>query len=195
MTENVRVESLSSGAGDNQPRVAGEGPWLVLLVDDEPEIHEITKLVLANACVAGRPVALHSAYSGEEARVFMRQNPGTALVLLDVVMETDDAGLALVRYIRDQLRNPDVQIVLRTGQPGMAPEREVILQFDINGYFLKTEITAQKLYSITISSLRAFQFIKSLRGPERQSVGESASVRDVRRQAVEADFARAIENG
>ena len=195
MTENVRVESLSSGAGDNQPRVAGEGPWLVLLVDDEPEIHEITKLVLANACVAGRPVALHSAYSGEEARVFMRQNPGTALVLLDVVMETDDAGLALVRYIRDQLRNPDVQIVLRTGQPGMAPEREVILQFDINGYFLKTEITAQKLYSITISSLRAFQFIKSLRGPERQRVGESASVRDVRRQAVEADFARAIENG
>jgi len=195
MTENIPAGSALSGAGDNPLRAAGADPWLVLLVDDEPAIHEITKLVLANACVAGRPVALHSAYSGEEARVFMRLHPDTALVLLDVVMETDDAGLALVRYIRDQLSNPDVQIVLRTGQPGMAPEREVILQFDINGYFLKTEITAQKLYSITISSLRAFQFIKSLRGAEQGTVSEPApAVRDYRRQLIENDFARAIDN-
>jgi EAL domain-containing protein (putative c-di-GMP-specific phosphodiesterase class I) len=139
--------------------------WIVLLVDDEPGVHEITKLVLANAAFEGRPIEFHCAHSAAEARTFLEQYPETALVVLDVVMETDDAGLGLVRHIRDRLNNADVQIVIRTGQPGMAPERDVILKYEINGYFLKTEITAQKLYSIVISGLRAFQTIKALRRP------------------------------
>ncbi|BAO88375.1 EAL domain-containing protein [Caballeronia cordobensis] len=138
-------------------------PWHVLLVDDAPEIHEVTRLVLADAAFAGRPIELSSALSAAEARAYLAAHPGTALILLDVVMEADDAGLELVRHIRDTLGDHDVQIILRTGQPGMAPEREVITRYEINGYFLKTELTAQKLTSIVVTGLRTYETIMALR--------------------------------
>lgn len=138
-------------------------PWIALVVDDDPAIHELTSMLLARMSFADRAIELHHAYSSSEARRFLEANHDTALILLDVVMETDDAGLKLCREIRGTLANRDVQIVLRTGQPGQAPEREVILDYDINGYFLKTELTAQKLQSITICALRTWNYIKSLK--------------------------------
>ena len=138
-------------------------PWTALVVDDDPAVHEVTRILLARASFENRRVTLHHAYSGEEARDFLGRHPETALVLLDVVMETDDAGLRLCGYIRETLGNHDIQIVLRTGQPGQAPEREVILNYEINGYFLKTELTAQKLHSIIICALRTWTYIKSLK--------------------------------
>ena len=138
-------------------------PWTALIVDDDPAVHEVTRILLARASFENRGVKLHHAYSAEEARKFLDRHPETALVLLDVVMETDDAGLRLCAYIRENLGNHDIQIVLRTGQPGQAPEREVILDYDINGYFLKTELTAQKLHSIIICALRTWTYIKSLK--------------------------------
>ncbi|EON18803.1 two-component response regulator modulated Metal-dependent phosphohydrolase, HD region [Cupriavidus sp. GA3-3] len=136
--------------------------WQVLLVDDDPDVHEITQLVLMDLTFSGRKIQFHSVYSGEECKAHLAAHPDTALVLLDVVMETDDAGLATVRYIREQLRNADLQIVLRTGHPGLAPEREVITGYEINGYFLKTELTAQKLTSVVIGGLRTYQYVKAL---------------------------------
>jgi len=187
----------STRSPDREVSVGDERPsnsWLVLLVDDEPEIHEITRLVLADVSFTGLPVELHSAYSATQAKAFLQAHPGTALLLLDVVMESDDAGLALVRYVRDYLHNPDLQIVLRTGQPGMAPERDVVLQYEINGYFLKTEITAQKLYSIVISALRTYQYIKTLQPVKRREVTQrSEAFAGQRQQALEEDLAKAIE--
>ena len=155
---------LVMGGGAHEPQVpSGSTPWVVLIVDDEPEVHEVTHMLLARTQFRGAPVELHSAYSAVEAKTFLEEKQGTALILLDVVMETDDAGLQLCRYVRDELQNDDVQIVLRTGQPGQAPEKEVILNYDINGYFLKTEITSEKLHSILISSLRTYNYITTLK--------------------------------
>lgn len=145
------------------PRKIPAPPWTALIVDDDPAVHEVTRILLARASFENRSVTLHHAYSAEEARDFLDRHPETALVLLDVVMETDDAGLRLCGYIRETLGNHDIQIVLRTGQPGQAPEREVILNYEINGYFLKTELTAQKLHSIIICALRTWTYIKSLK--------------------------------
>jgi len=168
--------------------------WVVLLVDDEPEIHEITRLVLADTSFSGIPVELHSAYSASEAKTFLESHRDTALMLLDVVMETDDAGLRLVNYVREQIGNTDLQIVLRTGQPGMAPEREVIPRYDINGYFLKTEMVAQKLRSIVISSLRAYRYIKTLRPLQARATSAPVRVFDGYQQLATAEaFAKAIE--
>ena len=150
-------------------------PWTALIVDDDPAVHEVTRILLARASFERRSVALHHAYSAEEARRFLDRHPDTALILLDVVMESDDAGLRLCGYIRETLANHDVQIVLRTGQPGQAPEREVILGYEINGYFLKTELTAQKLHSIIICALRTWNYIKSLKRR-----GEAADLRFAR---------------
>ena len=168
--------------------------WVVLLVDDEPEIHEITKLVLADTLFSGIPIKLYSAYSASEAKAFLEAHRDTALMLLDVVMETDDAGLRLVTYVREQIGNTDLQIVLRTGQPGMAPEREVIPRYDINGYFLKTEMVAQKLRSIVISSLRAYKYIKTLKPRQVDVTSSQLGIFEAYpRLAIAEEFAKAIE--
>lgn len=159
--------------------------WKVLLVDDEPDVHEVSRLILAGLGFEGRPVELLCAGSGAQARELLAQHGDVALALVDVVMETDDAGIALVRHIREQLRDHDMQIVLRTGQPGMAPEREIVPHYEVNGYFLKTEITAQRLQSIVIAGLRGFRHARSLRRlparvPARPAAGDLELVAELR---------------
>ncbi len=145
-------------------------PWRVLVVDDEPEVHEVTHMMLWRTRFRGAGVELRSAYSAAEAKTILASDDEIALILLDVVMETDDAGLRLCHYVREELENDDVQIILRTGQPGQAPEREVILTYDINGYFLKTEMTSQKLHSVLISALRTYSYIKTLKAHRVRSL-------------------------
>jgi len=144
------------------PSMSTMPPWQVLLVDDEPAVHDVTRLVLRDLTFSGRQVVFHSAYTGEQCVAHLAAHPDTALVLLDVVMETDDAGLVVVRRIREELRNADVQIVLRTGHPGMAPEAEVVTDYEINGYFVKTELTARRLVSVVIAGLRSYQYVRAL---------------------------------
>ena len=138
------------------------GVWKVLIVDDEPEVHAVTKLALKDFQFQNKRLEFMSAYSGAEARTLLSEQPDIAIVLLDVVMETDDAGLQVARYIREQLQNQFVRIILRTGQPGQAPERQVIVDYDINDYKSKTELTAQKLFTVIMSSLRSYRDIISL---------------------------------
>lgn len=146
-------------------------PWLILIVDDDPEVHAMTRLVMKKFSYHGRPVQFLSAYSAEEALQILRTDPGIAMILLDVVMETDDAGLRLVPRIREELNNDAVRIILRTGQPGQAPEDAVIHGYDINDYKAKTELTAQKLGTATVAALRSYEHItmlqRSRRGMER----------------------------
>ncbi len=137
-------------------------PWLILIVDDDPAIHATTKMVLRGFAFEGRPALFLSAGTAAEARTVLRDNPAIAVVLLDVVMESDDAGLRLVRHIRSEMQNRRVRIILRTGQPGQAPERDVILSYDINDYKSKTELTAQKLFTSVVAALRGYQDITAI---------------------------------
>ena len=138
------------------------GSWKVLIVDDEPEVHAVTRLALNDFSFQQKRLEFISAYSGEEAQKILATQPDIAVVLLDVVMETDDAGLKVASYIRETLGNHFVRIILRTGQPGQAPERQVIVNYDINDYKSKTELTAQKLFTVMMSSLRSYRDIISL---------------------------------
>lgn len=138
------------------------GSWKVLIVDDEPEVHAVTKLALNDFQFQHKRLEFFSAYSGSEARKLLLEHQDLAIVLLDVVMETDDAGLQVAQFIRGELQNQFVRIILRTGQPGQAPERQVIVDYDINDYKSKTELTAQKLFTVIMSSLRSYRDIISL---------------------------------
>lgn len=145
--------------------------WIILVVDDDEGVHSITRVVLGDVRYQGRPIKLLSAYSAAEAERVLWANPDISVVLLDVVMEADDAGLKLVHIIRQSMGNRKLRIILRTGQPGQAPERDVILGYDINDYKSKTELTAQKLFTATIAALRSYSDIVALdqtrRGLER----------------------------
>lgn len=131
--------------------------WKVLIVDDEPDVHSLTKLLLRNFNYRKRGLTFLSAYSATEARDVMRDNTDIALVLLDVVMETEHAGLALVDYIRTDLNNKSTQIVIRTGQPGQAPPLTVVSNHGINDYKEKTEITQQSMILTVVKALRLYE--------------------------------------
>ncbi|MGE4294717.1 MAG: DUF3369 domain-containing protein [Campylobacterales bacterium] len=138
-------------------------PWRVMIVDDEPEVHHVTRFALGEFKFEGRGLEFLHAYSGEEAKRLLRQESGVAMVLLDVVMESDDAGLKVARFIREELDETALRIILRTGQPGQAPEARVIIDYDINDYKTKTELTSQKLFTTLVTALRSWRDIQSLK--------------------------------
>ena len=134
--------------------------WPVLLVDDEPDVLSISRIAMKNLDVYGLPLKIYTAESKANAIRLMNDDVDVgcslAVAFIDVVMETDRAGLDLCEYIRNDMGNKLTQIFIRTGQPGMAPEREVIDKYDINGYFTKVEATEDKLYSLIKSSVRQY---------------------------------------
>jgi signal transduction histidine kinase len=144
-------------------RVADTGPrWKIAVIDDEPAVHDGTKFALHDYRLNGQGLEILSAYSAAEGRQLLRDNPDVAVVLLDVIMESDTAGLELVEYIRNDLKNETVRIILRTGQPGQAPERRVIVDYDINDYKAKTELTADKLFTSLTAALRSHQQLQRM---------------------------------
>jgi signal transduction histidine kinase len=136
--------------------------WKIAVIDDDAAVHEGTRFALSDYSLNGATLEILSAYSAAEGRTLMREHPDIAAVLLDVIMETDVAGLELVEYIRNEIKNETVRIILRTGQPGQAPERRVIVQYDINDYKAKTELTADKLFTSLTAALRSYQQLERM---------------------------------
>ena len=137
-------------------------PWKLLVVDDDPEVHSVTRFVLQNLHIFGRPVCLLHAHDGQQARVQLRMHPDIAVALVDVVMETEQAGLELVGYLRDELHMAECRIILRTGQPGYAPELTVINEYDINDYRTKAELTHTRLITTVSAALRSYDQLHAL---------------------------------
>jgi diguanylate cyclase (GGDEF)-like protein len=134
-------------------------PWRVLVVDDDAEVHAATRIALGNFRFKGRSLGIESCFSARQAYQLLTQATDIACILLDVVMEDEQAGLTLVRRIREEIGNHQVRIVLRTGQPGYAPEIDVIQSYDINDYKAKTELTATRLASTVVTALRSYEQI------------------------------------
>jgi Response regulator containing a CheY-like receiver domain and a GGDEF domain len=135
--------------------------WKVLVADDERAVHLVTKLALGDFVFDGKSLELLSAYGEEDVKNIMSAEPDIALILLDVVMDSVESGFKLIKYIREELENTQVRIILRTGQSGTAPEDEVIINYDINDFKDKTELTVAKLRTTIISALRPSGTLKS----------------------------------
>ena len=144
------------------PSRAEAKAWKVAIIDDDPAVHDGTRFALYDYSLNGDGIELLSAHSAAEGRQLLAATPDIAVVLLDVVMETDQAGLELVDYIRRELRNEAVRIILRTGEPGQAPERQVIVDYDINDYKAKTELTADKLFTSLTAALRSHMQLRTM---------------------------------
>lgn len=154
------VDDLILFSNDEEPADDESGNkhrWKIMVVDDDQLVHNTTKLVLSDFKFEEKRMELLHAYSSSEAKKILKEHSDVAVIFLDVVMETEDSGLRMVKYIRDDLKNHLVRIILRTGQPGQAPEEKVIVDYDINDYKTKTELTVQKLYTSLISALRSYR--------------------------------------
>lgn len=139
-----------------------EEVWKILLVDDEQDIHSAIRLALDNFSYEGKKIKFFDAYSGEEAQKILQENSDIALILLDVVMETSHAGLDFVKFIRNDLQNHFIRIVLWTGQPGYAPKKDVILSYEINDYKTKTDLTDDNIFTTVLASIRAYNAIMTI---------------------------------
>src|SRR5947209_539662 len=161
MADQDDVLQLIEDAG-RAPEASTARRWKVAVIDDDAAVHEGTRFALSDYNLNGQTLEILSAYSAAEGRTLMRAHPDIAAVLLDVIMETDAAGLDLVEFIRNELKNETVRIILRTGQPGQAPERRVIVDYDINDYKAKTELTANKLFTSLTAALRSYQQLERM---------------------------------
>ncbi|MEA5489269.1 MULTISPECIES: ATP-binding protein [Pseudanabaena] len=172
LNEDLNKDQKGSSIPENQQHKAlastqvvslhNRPTWKVLICDDDLSVHVVTKLALEGFKFADKELELFSAFSGAEGIKILEQNPDIAIILQDVIMETNDSGLQAVKYIREVLKNQFVRIILRTGQPADFPESSVILDYDINDYRSKTELTEQKLFTTLVSSLRAYSMMISL---------------------------------
>ena len=166
--------------------------WRILIVDDDVDVHQSTGFALANTEVFGRQLEFLHAYSAAEAVEVLREQKHIAVILLDVVMEADDSGLQLVRIIRKELGNSEARIILRTGQPGYAPEMEAIRDYDINDYKTKSELSRNRLYTALTAAVRSYDQISALNASRRGlSMVIRASSQLMARQGV-SEFAAGI---
>lgn len=159
--DDDEVLLIEEDLGLAAPAIGAEKPWKVLIVDDDADVHNATDLALSGLLVEGRPLLLLHAFSGAQAREIVEVNEDLAVILLDVVMEAEDAGLRLVVHVRDVLRRSALRIILRTGQPGYAPELDTIRNYDINDYKTKSELTRVRLFTSLTSAVRAYRQMRS----------------------------------
>ncbi|MFK5984931.1 MAG: DUF3369 domain-containing protein [Pseudomonadota bacterium] len=184
--DNPSEISVKANSGSKHP------PWKILVVDDEEQVHTVTELVLRDFSFDERPLQLLHAYSATQAIEIFENHDDIAMCLLDVVMETDTAGLEVVGKVRMELKNAYTRIVLRTGQPGQAPEEEVIREYDINDYKDKTELTRLKLHTLVYSCLRAYRDIISLDHARRGLEQVVKASNNVFKHCLPSDFAQGI---
>ena len=155
LNEPLRDAEVAASSGH-------EARWRILVVDDDADVHRATQFALDQAVVLGRPLELIFASSAHEAKSILAGEPDIALILLDVVMETSSAGLELVGHIREQSRLKTTRIILRTGQPGYAPEYSTIVNYDINDYRTKSELSQIRLLTAVTAALRSYEQLCSL---------------------------------
>jgi diguanylate cyclase (GGDEF)-like protein len=171
--ELIFVAESPASPGSAIDPAAGEsgGAWRVMIVDDDADVHSTTTFALGSLELHGRRLEFLHAYSAAQAKELLARHTDIAVVLLDVIMEEADAGLHLVHHIRKTLGLHDLRIILRTGQPGYAPEMDAIRGYDINDYRTKSELTRTKLYTSVASAIRAYEQIRALE-TSRQGLAE-----------------------
>ena len=156
------IDEDEGGTGFVAQASAPGQPWKIMVIDDDEGVHSSTRFALERVIVDGRPIEIVDVYSADEAREYFRNRQDIALALVDVVMESDHAGLDFVQWVREEQKNHAVRLVLRTGQPGQAPERHVVVNYDIDDYKTKSELTSQKLFTLLHASLRSYRQIRAL---------------------------------
>ena len=172
---------------------ASSGPvWRILIVDDDEEVHASTRYALGGVHAAGRALEMAHAHSAAEARALLKADRDFAVILLDVVMETDSAGLDMVEFIRNDMRMSEVRIILRTGQPGYAPELDVFNDYDINDYRTKSELTRIRLITAITSALRSYQQIRTIAEHKRGLELIIGASSDLMERKANSSFADAV---
>lgn len=181
---------LAPSAPDKEPH----GTWNLLIADDDEEVHKVTKFALKNYLFEDKGLAFYHAYSVEETKKILHEKNDIAILLLDVAMEEKNAGLRIIEYVRQELNNRILRIILRTGQPGTASEEHVMMKYDINDYLAKTEITEMKFFSSITTSLRSYNDLLLIEEYSKR-LEEKVASRTEELEQLNATLEKRIEEG
>ncbi|MBF0613134.1 MAG: hypothetical protein G8345_13575 [Magnetococcales bacterium] len=161
-SDDTNLSDLFQADTDPSPPFSRVPPWKILMVDDDADIHAMTLVLLKKAVFQGRPIEFISAYSSQQAKELLQQHSDVAVILLDVVMESDNSGLALVSHIRQEMGNTLSRIILRTGHPGGSGEKQLILDYEVSDYREKADLTSNRLFTSVVAALRTYSELASL---------------------------------
>ena len=190
---NFLKSAATSKTNKNAPNQASpRRAWKVAIIDDEDQVHAVTQMVLKNTRIDDRPLEFLNARSAAEGLRLFQDHNDIALAFIDVIMETDDAGLRLIHQIRNELDNHFTRIVLRTGQPGSSPEETVIRNYDINDYKSKTELTDTNLKTCVYSSIRSYRDIITIESSKKSMQRVIAASDSVLRSKTLHEFGNAM---
>lgn len=139
-----------------------EGSWNVLVVDDEEQVHEITRLAFNDFVYSRKNLNFISAFSGAQAISLLKENQNIHVVLLDIIMESDSAGLEVVEFIRNTLSNRLIRIIIRSGEHGQKNQRFIVDNYDINDYREKSELTMEQFYTSLRTALVQYEQFEEL---------------------------------
>lgn len=146
----------------NLQKLKRQKNWKILVVDDEKDIHSLTSLLLKNLEFQKKGFKTFNAYSAQQAKKIIKKHNDIQLVLLDVVMETEKAGLEFVKYVREELDNNSTRIIIRTGQSEIAPQSQIFDSYDINNYTNKIELSAESFSMLILSEIKNYyKYIES----------------------------------
>lgn len=112
-----------------------------MIVDDSDAYRETLERRFArnkfNQDTPYRIIGANSARSAIE-KISGLQDP-VHIFLIDIRMETDDAGITLIEYIRRKDKFMNVPIIVITGQPGEYSEKRIRKEYLIHGYINKSD--------------------------------------------------------
>ena len=162
---------------DDLPSTTSQPVWRVLAVDDDADFQRATAFALSELELLGGRIELIQAFSCREASMLLAKHHDIALVLLDVVMETEDAGLRLIKALREVIGNRETRVVMLTGEPGLAPAHEVMRDYDINDYWTKSELSAERLLTVLTAAVRGYAQLRAVASARRglQMIVESSN--------------------
>jgi len=129
--------------------------WKILITDDQEMIHVMIKHYLSGYQFKGSGLQFIDAFSGQDAKTLLKDNPDIAVVLLDVMLEEPDTGFQIVQYIRETLNNKLLKIIMLTGKLNIDKAKFFFMKYDIDIYCPKYDIN--KIYFMMTASLRAYQ--------------------------------------
>lgn len=146
--------------------------WKLLIVDDDREgIHSLTRSILEDIQFNNQFIQIISTFSVKEAKEVLFKMNDIAVILLDLVMEHENAGFDLVSFVRKEklyddkkvfiekgLGNKQIQIILRTGYP-KDDIKNSIEKYGINSYLTKQGVTDTILINTVKKSLKDFNKI------------------------------------
>lgn len=177
---------------ETSPRDVVRPVWRVLIADDDVEVHRATEFALWGAEIEGRRLELLHANNATETLRLLREQADMAVAMLDVVMETPDAGLKVAEAIRNELHLESLRIVLRTGQPGYAPELDVIRRYDINDYRTKGELSQTRLLTTLTAAIRAYRQLELINAANRGMETVARASNEIFRLRSTKDFSRTL---